>query len=220
MLLIFTIYKAPISVAHVVAGGWLGVALNTYGLTVLPVLTNLVLAWMLTPIVSLFVGVVLYLFIRHRTKNWSLLKLAWFNRTALLLASFFTSYSLGSNNVGLILGISGLEAHFLIIVVAGILIGSTFMSKRFVKAIGEDFLVIGPLGVLSSLLSGSFVVWTLTQLGYPASLTNGILGALVGVGLISRPRVMNVGKLYQIMFSWVFGGLIGSFLSYLVIQIV
>ena len=220
VLLLFTYYKVPVSVAHVVAGGWLGVAFGVYGLRAIDdILIGLVAAWTLTPFLSLIMATALYKGMRAVIEDWPILRLVRFNRASLILASFYTSYSLGSNNVGLILGISNLGTIYLVLVVLGILAGSMFLSKRFVKAIGEDFLVVGPLGVLSSLLSGSFIVWILTQFGYPGSLTNGILGALVGIGIISKPRVINIGKLYGVVLSWVFGGLIGFALSFLATQI-
>lgn len=220
ILFLFTFYKVPVSVAHVVTGGWLGVAFKLYGPIVTGnILVGLIVAWSLTPFISLGAAIGLYKGLKFVIKNWPILKLVRFNRIALIFASFYTSYSLGSNNIGLILGISNLEVLYLVLIVFGVLTGSIFLSRRFVKAIGEDFLVVGPLGVLSSLLSGSFVVWILTQFGYPGSLTNGILGALVGIGIISKPSVINVGKLYSVVLSWIFGGLIGFFLSFLATQI-
>ena len=177
------------------------------------------IAWTLAPFLSLITAILLYKGLRNIVEDWPILKLVRFNKIVLILASFYTSYNLGSNNIGLILGVSNLGAIYLVLVVFGVLIGSTFLSRRFVKAIGEDFLVVGPLGVLSSLLSGSFIVWVLTQFGYPGSLTNGILGALVGIGIMSKPRVINIKKLYSVVLSWVSGGLIGFILTFLAVQI-
>jgi PiT family inorganic phosphate transporter len=157
---------------------------------------------------------IIYTYLRRLISRWRISSVSVFNRIALIIATFYTAYALGSNNIGLMLGVSQLPETTNAILVVGVLVGMVVMSSKFTKAIGEDFLVVGPLGVLASLISGSFVIWILTQFGYPASLTNGIIGGVIGIGIISKPKIFNVKKLYQITFSWFTAGVLGFITSY------
>lgn len=216
LLALFTFYEVPISIAHILAGSWLGIAAVLYQILALQTLLYLTIAWVLTPFLAMVFSAIIYTYLRRLISRWRLSSVSIFNRIAIIIASFYTAYALGSNNIGLMLGVSQLPETVNMILVIGVLAGMVMMSSRFIKAIGEDFLVVGPLGVLVSLISGSFVIWILTQFGYPASLTNGIIGGVIGIGIISRPKIFNVKKLYQITFSWFTAGALGFITSYTV----
>ena len=188
LLALFTFYEVPISIAHILAGSWLGIAAVLYQILALQTLLYLTIAWVLTPFLAMVFSAIIYTYLRRLISRWRLSSVSIFNRIAIIIASFYTAYALGSNNIGLMLGVSQLPETVNMILVIGVLAGMVMMSSRFIKAIGEDFLVVGPLGVLVSLISGSFVIWILTQFGYPASLTNGIIGGVIGIGIISRPK--------------------------------
>jgi len=214
LLLISTIYGIPMSIAHLLTGAWLGIIMIDAGSIIFNALIVLIIVWVATPIAAIFLSSLLYVILRKIAYKRRLSTIASFNRIALTISSLYTSYVLGSNNIGLLMGVVNAPLYILPTIVLGVLIGSMFMSPKFTKTIGEDFVGMGPLGVLSSLISGSFTVWLATQIGCPASLTNSIMGGIIGAGLISNPSIVNMRKLYQVTLSWALAGLIGFLLSY------
>lgn len=219
LMLLFTYYKVPLSLAHALTGSWLGIMI--FYLTIkFETLFWLIVAWALTPFASMLFSAFLFLMLRRIFTSWTIASVSSFTKNLAISVSFYVSYVLGANNIGLIMGTSKLSIYFLPLIVLAVLFGSMILSKGYSKVIGEDVLVVGPIGLVSSLLSGSFTVWLLTQLSFPASLANGILGGILGIGLASKPVIFNVKKVRQIILSWLLAGLLGFTLSFILYKIV
>jgi PiT family inorganic phosphate transporter len=70
--------------------------------------------------------------------------------------------------------------------------------------------------MLSILLAGSVWMWLASFLGMPVSITNAVIGALVGLGtIVLGANTVHWEKVRYIAFTWVFSPLIAGLVSYL-----
>lgn len=215
LFLAFTLVNLPLSITQSLVGGWLSILL-LLGITIKPgPIDSLFLWWVISPFISMAFTALFYKAIRRLSFHLPMSSISYASRILSFVLVFYTSYVLGANNVGFIMGAFGLNYLILILLAIAASIGALGAS-RMSKAVGEDLIVVGPLGITSALLGGTTVLLFLTYLGLPASLTTTTLGALIGVGLASRPRVFNKGYLIMVILSWAMAFILGFVVVYAV----
>ncbi len=154
-----------------------------------------------------------------------------------LVAGLYMAWTIGANDVANAMGTSvgsGALTLMMAIVLAGIfefggavLVGSS-VTSTISKGIVDTSLfdATGPLGsegplllglaMLSALLAAALWLHLATHLGLPVSTTHSIVGAVVGVGLVTFGfSGVQWSKLGQIMASWVVSPLLGGLLAFL-----
>lgn len=153
-----------------------------------------------------------------------------------ILAGLYMAWTIGANDVANAMGTSvgsGALTLTAAIVIAGvfefsgaILIGSSVtetISKGIVEVSlfdasgpwGEDGPKLLALGMLCALLGSALWLHLATHFGLPVSTTHSIVGAVLGVGVISFGiNGVNWGTMGQIVGSWVVSPLLGGILAY------
>lgn len=156
---------------------------------------------------------------------------------AVLVGGLYMAWGIGANDVANAMGTSvGSGALTLVgaIVLAGILefTGAVAIGSNVTQTISKGivdtamFATTGPLGekgplllsygMVCSLIGAAVWLHVATQLGLPVSTTHAIVGAVVGIGLVSFGiQGIEWGKLGQIVGSWVVSPLLGGLLAYL-----
>lgn len=154
-----------------------------------------------------------------------------------VLGGLYMAWTIGANDVANAMGTSvGSGALTLIaaIVIAGtlefagaILIGSNVtetISKGIIDislfdptgALGEDGPFILAIGMLSALFGAALWLHLATHLGLPVSTTHSIVGAVIGIGIVSFGfGGIHWGGLIGIVGSWIVSPLLGGLLSFL-----
>ncbi|MCL4344178.1 MAG: inorganic phosphate transporter [Nitrososphaerota archaeon] len=213
LFLAFTFINLPLSITQSLVGGWLSVLL-ILGIIIKPgPMDSLFFWWVVSPFISMAFTAVFYKAVRRLSFHFPISSVSYTSRISALVLVFYTSFVLGANNVGFIMGAFGLNYFILILLAIAASIGALGAS-RMSKAIGEDLIVAGPLGITSALLGGTTVLLFLTYLGLPASLTTTILGALIGVGIASKPRLFNKRYLVLVVLSWIMAFVMGFAIVY------
>lgn len=209
----FTFINLPLSITQSLVGGWLSVLL-VLGISIKAgPMDSLFFWWVVSPFISMAFTAVFYKAIRRLSFHLPISSVSYTSRISALVLVFYTSFVLGANNVGFIMGAFGLNYLILFLLAIAASIGALGAS-RMSKAIGEDLIVAGPLGITSALLGGTTVLLFLTYLGLPASLTTTILGALIGVGIASKPRLFNKRYLVLVVMSWILAFVMGFVIVY------
>ncbi len=154
-----------------------------------------------------------------------------------LVAGLYMAWTIGANDVANAMGTSvgsGALTLTMAIVLAGVfefggavLVGSS-VTSTISKGIIETTLfdVTGPLGadgplllglaMLSALLSAGVWLHLATVLGLPVSTTHSIVGAVVGVGLVTFGLGgIDWGTMGQIVASWFISPVLGGLLAFL-----
>lgn len=209
LMLAFTLFHIPVSLSHVSVGAYVG-ANFAIGLPLNIVnLELIVLSWLLVPAFSALITISIYKFMARIAQSFSLLTLDAFNRSAAMIVTFYITYALGANNIGLINGLymplinDFILLKFTIIIMAmSVALGIIMLGKRITKTVGEDLIVLSPISVLTSMFSSALLMWFFTQFSIPISITQAVIGGILGAALIKRHVIFNRIVLYEIIGSW------------------
>jgi PiT family inorganic phosphate transporter len=154
-----------------------------------------------------------------------------------LVAGLYMAWTIGANDVANAMGTSvgsGALTLMMAIVLAGVfefsgavLVGAevtSTISKGIVETalfdpagpLGSDGPTLLALGMLSALLASAIWLHLATHLGLPVSTTHSIVGAVLGVGLVSfGVDGVQWGEMGQIVASWFVSPLLGGVLAFL-----
>lgn len=207
----FMTYLAiPISTSQAVVGAILGIALATDNADYSG-LTKVVLCWIGTPIGSIIISCVLYKLLEwfFRTVPMSMLtrdKILW---GGLLIAGTYGAYALGANNVtnstgvfsGLIDGIS--DKMLATIGGVAIAVGAVTYSKRVMLAVGGGIMPLDAFCAFIAVLSMSITVHIFAVIGAPVSTSQGIVGAIIGIGFLRGVQAIDFKTIRKIALGWV-----------------
>jgi inorganic phosphate transporter, PiT family len=192
-VLMMTRFHLPVSTGQAVVGAIIGWNIFVGIDTETKVVVNILSTWILCPIISAFIAVVL-----HGVVKWFLnvvkphiLTLDWFTRLALIVIGAFGSYSLGANNIAnvmgvfvnainfdeLVLGSVSLDTAqqlFLIGAVA-IAVGVFTYSKQVMLTVGNNMMPLTPITAGIVVMSHSIVLFLFASEGLEFILaTNGL----------------------------------------------
>ena len=217
---IMTYLRIPASTSQSVVGAILGVGLAA-GSASLSGLVKILICWVATPIGSIVIACIVYKLLGWIIHNvpMSMLtrdKILW---SGLLIAGTYGSYALGANNVtnstgifsGLISGIS--DKHLAVIGGLAIAFGAITYSKRVMLAVGSGIMPLDAFSALVAVLAMSVTVHVFAVIGVPVSTSQGIVGAIIGIGFMRRVRAINYKTLGHIGFGWIMTPLVSLVLA-------
>jgi len=210
MMNLMSYVKIPASSSHSIVGSMIGAGLAA-GSTVdySKVLTS-VYCWVITPIGAAIFTVIFYHLLSFlwakRIKNIMML-----NRTiqvASVAIGCYGAYSLGANNLANVVGIyveSGTLSPLNAQIIGGLAIvfGVITYSKNVMATVGSGITVLDPFSALVTILSASLVLHIFSGIGVPVSLSQAVVGAVLGVGLVKGAKTVSYGKIIVIFAGWV-----------------
>ncbi|MEM3451382.1 MAG: inorganic phosphate transporter [Nitrososphaerales archaeon] len=226
LMAIFTIIHTPVSLSHAIVGAYLG-ANFIMGLPLNFInLEFIILSWISVPIFSALITILIYKLVSFIVQGFSLLTLDTYNRLSVIFVVFYITYALGANNLGLINGLYMpliknpiLQRSMIIFMALSVAFGILAFGKRIAKAVGEDLIILSPIGFLTSMFSSALIIWIFTQFSIPISITQAIVGGIFGAGLVKRYVMFNRIILYEIIIGWIAIATIGFILSMLVMKV-
>jgi PiT family inorganic phosphate transporter len=225
-------FGLPSSSSHALMGGFAGAAMAHVGLggLILSGWVKPILAIVLSPLLSMTMGLVLYTscaWLFHRVRG--VVMDSVFRRLQLVSAALY-SLSHGSNDAQKTMGIIvsllvATQAMFadqtgwlrafhlknadhvpLWIIVsahAAIALGTAAGGWRIVKTMGTRITKLTPFGGFSAETGGGLTILLATGLGVPVSTTHCITGAIVGVGASRRLSAVRWGVAGRIVWAWI-----------------
>ena len=178
-LAVFLMLKSGISVSisQAIVGGIVGWNVYTFNPTDTEILARICASWILCPVISGIVAVILYLSIKnimHHSKL-HILWQDWIVRVGMILTTALGGYALGANNMANVVGVfidscqfgelkigklytlSGIQVLFLLGGIAAC-IGVFTYSQKAVNNIGRNLLVFSPMVAWIVILSQSLVL--------------------------------------------------------------
>jgi phosphate/sulfate permease len=233
LFLILTIVKIPVSLSNCVVGSFVGVALASKAVLSVSFLIEVLASWIIAPFFCMGVVILIYLALIKSEKSISVPTVSWINRLVLFGVVFYVAYALGANNVGMILSFAINANHSLGSVFGselaveagiyfGIALGTAFFGKALAKVVGDKIISLSQIKILSSMLGAAFVTWLFTQFSVPVSLTQVVIGGMLGAGSARGPTVINRSVLVTMIRDWVIVTLLctgtGFGFSYLIIN--
>ena len=191
MLLVATYFRIPLSLSHSLIGSVVGVGVGTRVPVNWSYILTVVLSWVLTPLVGILSAVLISMAlirVSHNIKNPLTLDYL-YGRLTLILA-FYTSYVLGANTIGLVTGLFvdylGKQLIYSFIFGLAAAFGIFFLGRGLAEVVGQGIVELSPLTGLVAQFGGAFTVHLFTQFGLPVSITQALLGGVLGAGLAKK----------------------------------
>lgn len=207
--------RSPLSLSMALVGTAVGLSIHIGSRIDLGYLELLLFIWVLSPIAAIGLSYLGNLYIGRIQPNrtWNMASAL---KVLLLVVSAFTAYTLGANTIGLLGGFAGFSAASILAVIAGILIGSTFLSAGVLRRVGEDMYSMRYFNALISLVISSFMVEGATLFSLPLSSTQTLTSSVFGAGLSYKYKALYVRPFIIVVITWVVSPLIGMFLGFIV----
>lgn len=190
----------PVSTSQSVVGAIIGWNLYSHKPTEISVLTEIVSTWVLCPILSGVIAVIIYFIFKSLTRKSKthILRRDTYTRIGLIVVGAFGAYALGANNIANVMGVfvpsvpfhqvsfgslftlSSTQILFLIGGLA-ISIGVFTYSHKVMKTVGNNLMSMSPLIAWVAVTSQSIVLFLFAS--------RGLKNFLEGNGLPSLPLV-------------------------------
>lgn len=201
--------RFPVSTSQAIVGAIIGWNFFTGSLTDVNSLTRIVSTWILCPVLSALIAILLYriiVFVIHSFKI-HMFRLDRYTRNGLLLAGVFGSYSLGANNIANVMGVFiplspfsdisffglfSLSAAQQLFCLGGVAIavGVLTYSKRVMATVGSGIMDLSPVAALVAVWSHSIVLFLFSSQGLEALLRSHGLPAIPLVPVSSSQAIV------------------------------
>ncbi len=171
-------------------------------------------SWVATPLLSAVTSALLYGVTSRLTHGIRKpLMLNYLYGRATLALSFYVAYVLGANTVGLISGVYSPFVGYGPLRTAAFglatALGMCLLSRGVTETVGREMLGLSPSMALAAQLSGALIVHIFTQFGMPVSITQSLVGGVIGVGLAKKITVANVQLIRNILIGWALAPILG-----------
>lgn len=220
---IMTYLKLPISTSQAIMGAIVGIAISRGGWMVVPYdkLTKIILCWLFTPIGAMIISIALFVVLAPIVnKVRSFTTFAIIMKIGIVAAGCYGAYTLGANNVANVTGafvganlISPLEGALIGGIAIGI--GSLTYSKGVMISVGKRIFPLGAFSAFIVVLATALTLQLFTELRVPVSNSQGIVGAIAGIGLLRGMKAMDKRMLFNIFSGWVTTPVLAACLSFL-----
>lgn len=219
-LVIATYLKMPVSTTHSSVGAVAGAGLAAGSVPIdWSKFIDIFLAWVLTPLGSAILGLILYNVLS-----------AWFRRFPLrndkpihfllTLSGIYMAFSWGANDVanatGPIVG-AGILSPIVAAALGGLAIafGVAGWGYKVMETVGTKITHLVPIMAFAAELAAALNVHLYTAWGIPVSSTHSIVGAVFGVGLAHGRAALNSQTARDIVLAWAATPVVGGVTAYL-----
>ena len=216
-----SLWGRPISTTQSIIGALIGSSL-ALGLPVdWATIARIVSAWVLSPVLAALLAIAMYRLYKPllgRIKGLKNLELT--QKWLVFLASAYSAFNLGTNELGNVIGLSqsaSLSSPNVFIALT-MAFGTLTFSREVMMTIGKDISPLGPTSAFSSQFGAAIAVSSANLLGLPVSSGQAIVGAISGLGLYKGERV-NKGLLLDIVKSWIRAPVFAGVLAFLLIRL-
>ena len=221
-----SLVKLPVSFSMVLVGAFWGAVLASslpldYGR-----LEEVVGFWVVAPLATALLAYCIMNVIVRGVSGLSLIALDAVSRYAVIVTSLAIAYVLGANNIGLIYGTIARTGCFRFRPVRNppdlrrnIGHGRPRLGRSLSGTIGDRMLVLSPLGVVSTFLASAVLLWLGTDLAIPISLTQCLVGGMLGAAFAKQVSVVNTRLAVENVASWVVAPTSALILAVLIIRV-
>jgi len=201
-------FGLPVSTSQAVVGSIVGIGilngqLNFTGMG------KVVACWFGTPIGAAVVSIILYKALAHlyNRLNLNMFESDVVMRTGMLVVGSFGAYALGANNVANVTAVfvgAGILNAFNAALIGGasIALGIMTFSRPVMETVGKKLVRLDPFSALIVVLSLAVSVHIFTLIGVPVSTSQGVIGAVLGIGIVKGSNTINRRTLLNILIGW------------------
>ncbi|MEM0272377.1 MAG: inorganic phosphate transporter [Thermoprotei archaeon] len=207
--------RVPISLTMALVGLLLGASLSNGVSIDRGIMIETVTMWFITPVIAVFTA---YTAVRvahtHSIKNpWRRLAAM---RLTLVVLSFTSSYTLGSNTLGFLVALTGYTPTTLLIGVTSAFLGAITLSSGEIRRVGGELYSLRYTPALVTLLDTTLLVEAATLLGVPLSNTQALSSGVFGAALGYRFKYLRIKPYLIIVAGWIITPLLSLALGYII----
>lgn len=175
---------------------------------------QVVVAWCLTPFLSLLLSFLLCRLFRRlflSVKDPAGLNLLF--SLGVVSSGCYMAYVMGANGLGTVIGSffatrgGELTPSFLRTMALGgavlVVAGAFVLGERVVRTVGSGLAPLSPTSAIASQLSAGLSVHLLTQYGLPVSMSHAIVTSVVGAGLAMDVSTVRTGRVRELVLVWI-----------------
>jgi inorganic phosphate transporter, PiT family len=227
MLLVLTLLKLPVSLSNCTVGAFVGAALASGTEIKISSLVEIVGSWIVIPFACAFASFVIYEISSRIEQSHSLVSVVRANRIVLAIVVFLVSFMLGANNLGVIQSLAMVGTRnsltldfFELFLFGSAAIGIILFGKSLAKVVSDKIVGLSQTKTFAAMLAATIVIMILTVFSIPVSLTQVIIGGMLGAGISRRPWAVNSREISVLISGWalvtvscaVFGFILSRFL--------
>jgi PiT family inorganic phosphate transporter len=131
-----------------------------------------------------------------------------------IVGGVYSSYALGANTVGLIIGMVDLPGsdHLLVSITFGLatILGMLLFSRGTTLSVAENIVGLNPSSSFASQMGGAATVHGFTQIGIPVSVSQAVVGGIFGAAIPRKIVVRNDRLTREIVLGWTAAPLLGA----------
>ncbi|MGA3020465.1 MAG: inorganic phosphate transporter [Candidatus Micrarchaeales archaeon] len=206
--------KIPQSLSISITTALFGTNLALGNLSTIPKMYSIVSFWILVPIASFALSIILLRALKRLLRNkfsWSLVMLM---KILMILASFFMSFVIGSNIIGFIYALLPPNPYLPLLIVASIVIGCLAFSGRVLKRISNEIIPMRYINTISSQAVLISLIEFSTLFGIPISNTETFIGGIYGSGVGYKNRLIAKRPIKTILLFWISTAFVCFMLGY------
>ena len=206
-LMLMTYLKVPVSSSQAIIGSIIGINLITNQSVEWSALIKIISAWIATPLGGAFFGFISYkLFGLYFRRIKSIVMQGRLLKLLTIIFGCYGAYALGANNVANITGVFADDIGIInATLVGGIAIASGVLtfSKRIMLSVGKDIAALDYYTSTIVVFAESITVWIFARIGVPVSISQAVLGAIIGSSLAAGNTEINRKQVSKMIIAWV-----------------
>lgn len=206
-LVLMTFLKVPVSSSQAIMGSIIAINLLTHQSVDWTALIKVVFAWIGTPLGGAFFGFLFYhLFTKMIRKVKSIVLQGKILKMLTIIFGCYGAYALGANNVANITGVFSDELGIVYATLIGgiaIAFGVLTFSKRIMLSVGNDVATLDYFTATIVVFSESVTVWIFALIGIPVSISQAVVGAIIGSSLAAGNAEINKKQVLKMVIAWV-----------------
>ncbi|MCQ2736076.1 MAG: inorganic phosphate transporter family protein [bacterium] len=217
---VLNLFKLPVPTSQAVVGSIAGIAAAD-GCFRIEAFAPLMGCWLATPLTAFVIALPMYFFAAMavgRTK-FDIFQRDMFYRIALILAGCYAAYAMGANavaNVSAVFVKSGAMDVSGACIFGGVFIaiGMITFSRRVVETVGNGIIKLDPFSALIAVVTEAVTAHFFAFIGVPVSMTQALIGAIVGIAVARGAKAVKVRMLVNIFAGWIVMPLFSFALSF------
>jgi phosphate/sulfate permease len=221
MTLTMTFLDLPVSFSMVMVGAFIGATLASEAVLNGVRVEEVVTFWFLAPLVTAALTYLLYGTARWLFSDLSILAVDSVNRVGAMGSALAVAYTLGANNIGMFYGSTGgaggqaLQSGVFALLTLAAILGVVVLGKGSLGGtVGDRMLALSPQGVIATFAASSLVVWAGTQLTFPVSITQCLIGGMLGAAFSRHIMVVNRKLVRETLSLWLVAPLVAAALAF------
>lgn len=225
MLSIFSFLHIPVSMVNIIFASYIG---STIEATPTTNTASVIAWWIVTPFIALLTTISIYHIVVRFTARLSLVNLFRFYSLMLPVVTFYASYTIGANNLGLLYSMSSryivvddttltpalANGIYMMLAILLVFVIGMIKGRSIARFLSEEIVGYTPATILSGISSSSIILWLSTQIQIPLPFSQMLISSLIGINMIRKPHVYNKRSLLLLVSSWLGSTLLSFIITF------